>query len=559
VEDPVIQERLTRYQNRVADWMGEQGILFQIRHAGTIGSSNIGRKLGSMAFSMIIMVLVLMTVGYFGITHHFKSAGHRNKLLTQLQDALNAEECEGGGCEREPSSILFKDVSLTGSDSSFFTTGEMTLFSSPAGFLTGITDDWVTDSVQIKKVDFELKAGGDESMNQAFDLLVSTMDGSSLSKVEINQASFDWGYSVLTYGRVEDSKLSARVSGGQWEISLSGGTFKQNWLDGFGIKSGKLIVSSSGIQIEELVLSKAGGFLNLKGTIAGTPVVPRFALTGDFEGLPVDELLSLPGIKVRDYMSGTISGDIEIEGSPDRVITTKGRVKLGAKDIFVLREKWHILSALSVLDKHRTYRRLNFTEGGFDFETGKGALTLSNIDILAREEDAKHVARLVGQLETRLPTQEEAAEAIGMTLTKGFNSGFSVDATDSSAAQALEDERISLKKAAGGGKKNDFGDFFDAKRRDSDTRLIPEEIEGQRLRAQMNVHRINGNLDVVVSGDAFSQYPVLEEVYKLGDNGLRTISMAIDGTVLTATKPHATKLYDKTKVVSAKSAEVAGE
>lgn len=536
MEDLVHQQRINDYQNRVADWVGRQGLFFQLRHASSIGRGSLLRKLGSFFLTLTIILILIGAVSYVILLKYLKSGSYSNSMASQLERHLSAEELEFSGFERSSGRAAFKDIEVVGGNESFFFDGKMSLFTAPVSFLSGLTVDWLPPSIKIQKADFEIKAGGGEEVSQAFDKVIASFDQTNgLENIEVVEASFDWGYSKLAYGRVEGSQLSAFLNEGRWDISLTGGTFQQNWLQNFTIESAEISLTRTGILIESLKLKLQDGTLDLNGTIAGTPQVPEFELFGEFEQLPVEKLMQLPGVRMQDYLSGFVSGTLKIEGSTDRIFTTTGEVILREGNVITVREKWDIFRTLSLLDKYRDYRRVNFTSGSFKFSTGHGGMELSEIDLHSTEDDEKFMS-IKGSLKTHLPDQQEAAAALGITLTNGFGDGFEENATDLSSGFALESERISLKKATGGGKKvNDFGASVIDKGAKSNVGaakevVTSEDLDSKRLKAEMNVHRLKGEFSFGIQPNAFESYPALESIHREVVDGLRIVDVKIDGS-----------------------------
>lgn len=546
---------MSEFQTRVAEWISQQGILFQLRHANTIGGADLGKKLGSFIFSLGVLAIFAAIVCGVGMIYYFKSDQYQKKIEDDIVSALSLphEEDEAGlgstGFERRKGRLVFNRLNLKGGEESFFFDASNQTFSGPVSFLGGVTESWSPGQIKIKRADYRLKAGGGEEMDQAFTVIEESLAGKGPGRIEISSLTAEWGYSLLNYGQIEGSTMNARRSGKAWEVSLKGGTFRQNWLQDFEVIEGDLQVSKEGIAIKSLRLALEKGHLSLSGSIAGTARQPVFDLSGEFTSLPVQQLLRLPGVRVTDYLSGTVSGTIEISGSTDRVIETSGSLRLADGDELLLREKWPVLRALSILDRNRSYRRMTFTRGGLDFTTGNGGLTLSKVDLGAAEK-GELIMRLVGDLETRLPNQGEAAAAAGIILTKGFGTGFETNATDLASAQSLEEERFGLKDAVGSSDENIFG--LNVEDKEESNKLTEEarrEMESRRLKMEMNIHRLEGELLLEVPVTALADYEALKGKYPLTSNQrfYRLPLLKGQSTFLTTSSALADSLYEASR------------
>jgi hypothetical protein len=196
-------------------------------------------------------------------------------------------------------------------------------------------------------------------------------------------------------------------------------------------------------------------------------------------------------------------------------------VELAENDSITVRERWSLLRALSILDIDRTYLRIDFDQGGFAFSTGGGGMKVDRINLTAGKK-----ARLTGGFETRLPTQEEAATALGIELTENF----SLDYTDSSAAQQLENDRMRIDSRD----EDDEGfgvdidkSVEDGKLRVDESKQSGKELEELRMKQEMEIHRITGELKVAVPAGAFDSSEALLKLYPKDEEGWRWIPVKL--------------------------------
>jgi len=522
VEDPVDQQRLNEYQSKVSDWIGRQGVLFQFRYARTVGAVTLGRHLSGLTLKLVLFLVVVGVCGFFVLNRHFDSPGYGEKVAGQVANALGAGEIEVTGFSRNFGKGDFQFLELKGGEESFFYEAKFEKLRGEFSFLTGVTDSWRPSAISIKKADLRLKAGGSEDeMKLGFSSIIESLKGQGISQIKIEDCSFSWGYSKLTFGRVRNSDFRAVLHEGIWEVELSGGTFQQNWLGPLAIKSADLKIGMGWIKIESLHLESNGGEADLKGSISGPVNMPTFDLAGGFNSLPIEKLIKINGVSTREYIEGRISGDLKIGGSSNRQVELSGQVKLDENDSVTIRERWSLLRALSILDNERTYLRIDFNQGGFAFSTGGGGMQVSEINL-----NAGNKARLLGSFKTRLPTQAEAAETLGIKLTNNF----SLDYTDSSAAQELENDRMRIDS-----RDDELGFGVDIERTIEDGELeVPKaqlsvkELEALRMRQEMEVHRILGDLKLAVPASSFNSSKALLEIYPKDELGWRWIPIELN-------------------------------
>ncbi|HBE97821.1 MAG TPA: hypothetical protein DDW68_11685 [Verrucomicrobiales bacterium] len=528
----VDQQRLDEYQKRVADWIAKQGIFFQLRHAGTMGGGSVIKQLGVLFLRVLVVLLLCLGLAFFALNHYFGGDDYRGEVTAALGEVLGASSIEAKKFERARGVSTFQDLVIDGGEESFFFQAEINRLAAASSFLTGITSKWAPEQVRIKAASFELKAGGDqEEMQNSFASIIASMSEGNLESIEIEELSCEWGYSKITYGKLEKAKFRASRDQGVWEISLEGGRFSQNWLKNLDIKEAKLLCDSDGIKVEKLLLSKNGGEMELAGSIMGPAARPQFNLKGLFQSLPILSLVRLPGVDVREFMSGSISGDMKISGSTDYRIVIEADVELRGNDVVTLREKWDLLRAISVLDVDRTYRRVDFEEGRFSFKTGGGEMEVNGIDLKSGS-----LAALKGEFKTYLPSQKEAAEALEIVLTEGIGSGsFKSDSTDTSAAKDLEDERMSLKTAAGLLREEENYLNFDNSGLDGVSEaqrevMTPQQIDDMRMRDEMKVYRVRGDLSLGVAAIAFAEYDNLTKLFPVDAQGWRWVPFKTKNT-----------------------------
>lgn len=547
------KERLEEYQNRVAEWIGEQGIIFQLRYAGIVGNYGIAKQFGNLLVKLAVFIVAVIGIASFFLNRHFGTDHYRKNLSAQMSEVLGADEIEVGDFNRARGQGTFREIELSGSSDSFFIEGSMEMMTAPFTFLSGFSERWQPSDLSITRASFQLKAGGEEEeMEAAFRAILETFEHQKLKAVTVEKLDIDWGYSKLTYGAIQGSHFRASFVDDRWEVNLKGGKFSQNWLQQLDLVEAQLIVTSTGVEVESLNLKMNEGTLNLSGFIGGTLGMPEFDLSGQMKSISFGPLIQLSSVRVRDFLSGTISGELKITGSTNRRIITTGQVTLEDADMVTMREKLEILKTMSVLDINRSYRRVDFDEGSFEFKTSGGGLEINEVNLRAG-----NLMKLRGGLLSYLPSQKEAAEALGIVLTDGFGNSLESDLTDESAAQTLENDRMTLKRVTNGGKVNDFTLDVGAisQSGDVDGNLSPKELEDQRLRYEMNVHRVQANLALGIRDNAVVNYRSLKQLYPRDEEGWRWIPLEALSTFSKMTQAEAVRLLEDSRIKIKKAPE----
>ena len=533
----VDDQRLKDYQRRMTNWIGRQGILFQIRYIRLARPGSFFSLFLGLAATVGLVLVVLLGLAFGGLKYYQTTKLFEESLDEQLVSVLGAEDLEAKGFQKSGSKVVYQRLLLKGGDRAFFYDGVLVGLSGALPFFAGAWGNWAPETVSVERAEFLLKAGGRrEEMANAMSSILGSLKDSSLKRIKIAELNCEWGYSKLTFGGFYDTSFDASLRDGRWVIALNGGYFRQNWLGPFEVESGLLSVGEEGIVVDSLVLRQGEGRLTLSGTIGGPLEMPELNLTGTFTRFPVERMVKVEGVRVDRFIEGSVSGDLRITGSTNRRVRTAGTVVLGEDDQILIRDEWKLLRAISAVTGDGTYLRIAFDRGGFDFASEGGHCEVSNIDLTS-----KRMAKLTGELTTRLISQEEAAEFLDIPLTDGFSRSL----TDTSAAQDLEDDRISIKRAARGGDE-EFGIRLDLEMAEGpvgkpDRRAV--ELKGLRLKREMAKPRYGGELRLAVPERVLLENEKVASNYAADEDGWSWIPVECeDDTFTTLSRTAADKL-----------------
>jgi hypothetical protein len=250
------------------------------------------------------------------------------------------------------------------------------------------------------------------------------------------------------------------------------------------------------------------------------------------------------------FIEGSISGDFRVFGSVNTSdgVGFEGQVVLQSredqpeiKDSVVLRERIHILKALSDVDYSRNYNRVDLDEGTFDLKTQKGRMEISNVSL-----KAKDLFSLEGRMLVRPPTEKEKQDAIASGQVINPSPLFR---REDEAAEERDrfrpDAGITLKNVAKQLKREREGtaagqDLFERVGLAVEERQLQEE----ELARQSQVLRYEGMFRISVPGDAFEMAPRLRQVYpsNAGDSRIY-MQVPIEGNLYELTLKQAEDVY----------------
>lgn len=404
-------EQSQNFNERLSQWVANQGFWFQIRYSMT-GSGNKGTAIFHL-LSLGARLLVFLLLAGIGSWIYLVKRADGNKFTAGLKDsihsALSATETELDGLSRAKGWLDIGRLVSQGGSGTFFTSMEARNIRCKMGLLDGVTGKWETGPVSMSTLDLGLRSGADdEDSAKAFSAaLFRRSDKVLVNTLDVGTATLRWGYSERTRGSIEGSALTANRVGSGWRLNFKGGTFSQNWLRKLEIVNLVVQCDPDGMSFEKAEFRRGQATVNLTGlklTGGERPVVSGIA---KIRMLGLDAALP-PAL--RSFVEGSISGDFTVSGSTNSPegIGFEGQVTLDGQDTISLRERIHLLEALSRVDYVRNYYRVDFREGSFHLKTSNGGLQISELKLKAQD-----LFTMEGNLLVRMPTAEETKEAAG--------------------------------------------------------------------------------------------------------------------------------------------------
>jgi len=339
-----------------------------------------------------------------------------------------------------------------------------------------------------------------------------------------------WGYSARTWGKIEKSQMTATRSGDGWHLLFSGGTFSQNWLKGLEIVELKMECTPGSVRVTKGEFKAGNGTVVLKDVqVKGGD---RPALSGTVEATKVALTHFIPE-SAQAFVEGVVSGEFQISGSTNSTdgVQFEGDVALDNANIISLRERFHLLKALSVVDLYNSYRKVDLNRGGFHLKTGGGKMELSRVDV--RSED---LMTLQGRLKATVPEEDTQPQPLGSGVFSQI---------PNSVENAEEDgkkDSLTLEKAGAAAAEKDtemaiFKRFADsARKRDS-----LHQVSGRSAQTI----RYDGGFRISIPGDAFDSTEVLRQTYPVDPgNGRIAFDVPVQGTIYEVTGRQADELLN---------------
>ena len=541
-------EQSQNFNERLSQWVANQGFWFQIRYSmsgsGTTGTAMF--HLLKLGYKVLIFLLVVAVCGW---VYLFKVTGTKkfnDGLKASIQQGLSASETELKDFSRNHGQLGINRLTCQGGDQTFFTSLEARNIRCKMGLLDGISGQWDTGTVSISVLDLELRAGADDA--ESAQLLSKALFEKStrvvINTLEVADATVRWGYSDRTRGAIENSVLKVQRMENGFKLSFKGGTFSQNWLRKLDIVNLVIACDPQGLTFEKAEFQQGLGTVEFSGLKVVGGERPAIAGLAKIRKLALEDIVP---VALKSFIEGSISGDFQVSGSTNSTdgVGFEGQVVLDGQDSITVRERIHLLKALSTVDFVRNYHRVDFREGTFRLKTISGGMEVTDVSL--KSED---LFTLEGKMRVRLPTPEETKAAVENQSLSGGSPIFNGEDAESSDLEPKMDETdFTLRQAAKATKR--IKDGFQTDGSTSLSSRLALNLETRHLQAQASERiartlRYEGAFRITIPSDAFERAPRLGQQYPPDPNlGRIPMIVPIEGTLYELTLKQAEDLYQQ--------------
>ena len=539
-------EQLQNFNERLSQWVSNQGFWFQVRYSMS-GSGMKGRAMFHLlriGFRLLVFFLLVAVGGWIFLLKRTDSKGFSDSMRKNLQAGLSASDLEIRGFNRLQGQLEISRLAAEGGDDTFFTSMEARNIRCKMGLVDGLVGIWKPGIISISKLDLDLRAGTDDeaSAQKLADVLFRKSNKVETTSVEIAEANVRWGFSERTQGSVESSSLKMQRTETGWRMLFKGGRFSQNWLSNLEIVNLVILCEPSGLTFEKAEMRQKNGTVDFSGLRVIGGERPQLDGVAKIRSIDLDEILPAA---LRTFVEGSITGDFRVFGSTNTSdgVGFEGQVVMDGKDSISLRERIHILKALSVVDYSRNYHRIDFREGTFQMKSIRGGLELSEVKLKAED-----LFTLEGKMNVRLPTQEEIQAAVAKGTAYQNSPLF---AGDDAAAEVKELQKtesdLTLRKAGQAAKRVKEGlqsmdsfTLFDRMGLSVEMR----QLQGQASERMSRMLRYEGLFKITIPGDAFDRAQRLSGLYPVDPaTGRIPMEVPIEGNLYELTLKQAEDIY----------------
>lgn len=541
-------EQSQNFNERLSQWVANQGFWFQIRYSMS-GSGSKGTAmfhLLRMGFRLLLFLLVVAVGGWIYLYKMTESEKFSDGLKDSLKEGLFASEAEMVGFSRAQGQLGINRVAFQGGNNTFFTSLEARNIRCKMGLLDGVAGTWETGTVAISMLDMELRAGADDP--ESAQMLSHALFGKSgrvqTSSFEIADANLRWGYSDRTRGSIEKSVLRVQRQVNGFRLQFKGGTFSQNWLRKIDIVNLVISCTPDGLVFETAEFRQGKGTVDLSGLKVAGGERPKIDGLAKIRKLALEDAVP-PALS--NFVEGAISGDFRVSGSTNSPegVGFAGTVDLEGGDTISLRDRIHLLKALSTVDYVRNYHRVDFREGSFQLKTTGGGMEVTNLSLKADD-----LFTLDGNMRVRLPNAEETKAAMEKGTVSGGSPLFGEEdeGLERNAAK-MDDSDFTLRRAAQEVKRAKEGAQPDPT--SSLSARLALNLDARNLDAQASERssrtlRYEGLFKITLLPDSFERAPRLTQQYPVDATSNRIPMMVpIEGSLYEITLKQAEDIYQQ--------------
>jgi hypothetical protein len=525
------QEQTQNFNERLSEWVSSQGFWFQLRYsmAGSGAKGTVAFHALRLAARLLVFLLILAVAGWVYLLQWTRGEDFRERVEASFSEAVGASGTKLRDVSRSGGELTISRIASIGEADSFFSLLEARGVTSRMGLLDGLRGNWDPGTITIGYLDLDLRLGiaDPEAAARNTERLFGNHKGVVLSAFDIENANLRWGDENGAPGSIEGSALRMQKIKDSWRMQFVGGKFSQNWLRGMDIVNLVMVSEPGGFRMETAQFRLGQGTVDLSGvSLKGGPDA---GLKGRalIRRLPLGKVL--PEV-AREFVEGTLSGDFQVSGwvGHREGIGLQGTVKLDGGDLIQIKDRIHVLRALSVVDSFNKYRTVDFQEGSFQMKTEAGRVSFSNVDLKAGDQ-----MQMEGGMVLRpLSMAEREAQASQVPVLPIAGTGFGAPQPEAEAAQDLRSGSVGATE----------GSVFERVSQSIEWRRQREEQF--ELEARSFVYE--GQFKLSLPPDVFERAEVLKAAHPVDPTtGRVPFVVPIQGTLFDLTQKQAEDIYTR--------------
>ena len=543
---PMASDPSNNFNERLSQWVASQGFWFQMRYSMSgVGSKSAWRFHLLRLVSRFLAVLVIVAIGSAVYLLRLSGTpGYQKHLQESIAAGLGASEVQMGGFQVVQGKMLMARLASKGGNKTFYSSLEAHNIRCQMRLLSGLIGDWKPGVLLINQLDLELNAGADDEASAGLmgDSVFRDFGKFKVETVEVKDGTLRWGYSERTHGKIVGSHIKLQRVADGWRVHLSGGSMSLGWWRRMDIVEIVANCTRQGIVFEKAELRKGAGRISMDGLQVVAGQRPELKGLLKVRKLTIEDVLPPAA---RNFIDGAISGEFRVFGSTNTTegIGFEGKLVADGDHIIRLRERLHLLRALTDFDVFNNYRMVPFNEGSLKIKTQGGVLDISDVNLKAGD-----LMTLAGQMRVRPPTPAETSATLRGVGAGNAAAGVGQPRNEKLSKETAEDLEITLRRAAraarkdkGGGAKADEGSsLFDRIDQNFEASILAEQAAERDSRSLI----YEGQFQITLMPDTFENVQALREMLPVDpQTGRIPLDVPIKGDIYSITFDQAQDLY----------------
>ncbi len=379
------------------------------------GDASVAGILFGYLARIVLFGIVLFGMGYYMYNKYFNGAWFRDGVKTELDRVLHVSESTLRPFRWKDDQMVSVEYVAQGNPHAFFNDLKASRIRGRASWTDLLSQrHWTIRDFGIGGLTFNLRSGAIASADQvepsspaASSLFRATPDFSQapFRRLSIDRLSAAWGRLWTAEGSLSDAAAEIIVEDGTWNMALTGGVLRQNWLHDLHLASLQLSVEPSRIVLEDGIFSLGK---NGAGQLSGIITL------GERPAFDID--LSARSVALEDLAPPhfgqlvTVGGDLElnITGTTGAAsgIETQGQLTVSTgriRNIF-------LFGTLANLTNRPEIRTLLFDSGLLSFRTAEGQLYVDALSLVSQASlGGSPIVLVNGSLEYRTKTSSRTS------------------------------------------------------------------------------------------------------------------------------------------------------
>jgi len=334
----------------------------------------MSNRLIGFFWRLLLFIGLPLFIALYLVNSQMTSPEMKKGIETAIRDHLGAESVEVERIAWSNTGGAISKVTITGKPDSILEEATASSIRLSLPWRSRFSKNWEIDRVSIGDLSIRLRGApsidaevADPATLRGGFGINPNLPETAIHYVQVSQLEAIWGDTPYNLGHIQSSRARMVPRENGWEIELTGGSFKQNWIKNSQITSIKSVWDGSTL--------KSTGDINFPTSGTG-----HLDIAFQPQGMKPTGTIDLSDVAVRDlidsfyrlYFSGTCSGRVSYSGSvePGSEVTTEG--ELAIKQGYC--QGLPFFERLGAISLNRNLGKLPIDGGTLAFKSYRGSL-----------------------------------------------------------------------------------------------------------------------------------------------------------------------------------------